>query len=315
MMNITKLAIVLPCYNEEGIIPDSAKQLTSLLDRMISSDIVNKESVIVFVNDGSNDDTWNKIKELSNSNQYIHGINLGKNVGHQNAIMAGMMTFKDAVDAIVTIDVDLQDDIECIPKMIKEMHAGNDIVYAVKTSRQADPVIKRISAQMFYKLQTSMGIESIYNHADFRLMTRKALDILEKYHERNLYLRGLIPQIGLQSTTIEDHITERKAGTSKYTFGKMISLALDGITSFSVKPLYCIIYLGLMFILISILFIIYVLYVYFKNQTVAGWASIMISIWMVGGFILVSIGTACIYIGKIYNEVKQRPLYNIREMI
>ena len=315
MMNTIKLAIVLPCYNEEEIMHDSAKQLTSLLDRMISDDIVNKESFIVFVNDGSNDRTWTIIKELSNSNQYIHGINLAKNVGHQNAIMAGMMTFKDDVDAIVTIDVDLQDDIECIPKMIKEMQAGNDIVYAVKTSRQADPILKRISAQVFYKLQTSMGIECIYNHADFRLMSRKALDILEKYHERNLYLRGLIPQIGLQSSTIEDHITERKKGTSKYTFSKMISLALDGITSFSVKPLYCIIYLGFLFILISLLLILYVLYVYFKNQTVAGWSSIMISIWMVGGFILISIGTACIYIGKIYNEVKQRPLYNIQEIV
>ena len=314
-MNTIKLAIVSPCYNEEEIMHDSAKQLTSLLDRMISDDIVNKESFIVFVNDGSNDRTWTIIKELSNSNQYIHGINLAKNVGHQNAIMAGMMTFKDDVDAIVTIDVDLQDDIECIPKMIKEMQAGNDIVYAVKTSRQADPILKRISAQVFYKLQTSMGIESIYNHADFRLMSRKALDILEKYHERNLYLRGLIPQIGLQSSTIEDHITERKKGTSKYTFSKMISLALDGITSFSVKPLYCIIYLGVLFILISLLLILYVLYVYFKNQTVAGWSSIMISIWMVGGFILISIGTACIYIGKIYNEVKQRPLYNIQEIV
>ena len=315
MMNNIKLAIVLPCYNEEEIMHDSAKQLTSLLDKMISDDIVNKESFIVFVNDGSNDRTWTIIKELSNSNQYIHGINLAKNVGHQNAIMAGMMTFKDDVDAIVTIDVDLQDDIECIPKMIKEMQAGNDIVYAVKTSRQADPILKRISAQVFYKLQTSMGIESIYNHADFRLMSRKALDILEKYHERNLYLRGLIPQIGLQSSTIEDHITKRKTGTSKYTFSKMIGLALDGITSFSVKPLYCIIYLGVLFILISLLFILYVLYVYFKNQTVAGWSSIMISIWMVGGFILISIGTACIYIGKIYNEVKQRPLYNIQEIV
>lgn len=315
MMNNTKLAIVLPCYNEEEIMHDSAKQLTSLLDRMISDDIVNKESFIVFVNDGSNDRTWTIIKELSNSNQYIHGLNLAKNVGHQNAIMAGMMTFKDDVDAIVTIDVDLQDDIECIPKMIKEMQAGNDIVYAVKTSRQADPILKRISAQVFYKLQTSMGIESIYNHADFRLMSRKALDILEKYHERNLYLRGLIPQIGLQSSTIEEHITERKTGTSKYTFSKMIGLALDGITSFSVKPLYYIIYLGVLFILISLLLILYVLYVYFKNQTVAGWSSIMISIWMVGGFILISIGTACIYIGKIYNEVKQRPLYNIQEIV
>ena len=315
MMNTIKLAIVLPCYNEEEIMHDSAKQLTSLLDRMISDDILNKESFIVFVNDGSNDRTWTIIKELSNSSQYIHGLNLAKNVGHQNAIMAGMMTFKDDVDAIVTIDVDLQDDIECIPKMIKEMQAGNDIVYAVKTSRQADPILKRLSAQVLYKLQTSMGIESIYNHADFRLMSRKALDILEKYHERNLYLRGLIPQIGLQSSTIEDHITERKKGTSKYTFSKMIGLALDGITSFSVKPLYCIIYLGVLFILISLLLILYVLYVYFKNQTVAGWSSIMISIWMVGGFILISIGTACIYIGKIYNEVKQRPLYNIQEIV
>lgn len=314
-MSTTKLAIVLPCYNEEDIIFDSAKQLTILVERMVSDKLIHEDSFLVFVNDGSNDRTWDIINELCHKNKNIHGINLAKNVGHQNAIMAGMMTFKDSIDAIITIDVDLQDDIECIPKMIKEMQAGNEIVYAVKTSRQADHILKRISAQAFYKLQTSMGVKSIYNHADFRLLSRKALDILEQYHERNLYLRGLIPQIGLQSSTIEEVISQRKAGQSKYTLGKMVNLALDGITSFSVKPLYSIIYLGLIFLIISIVFILYVLYVYLNNQTVAGWASIVISIWMVGGFILISIGTACIYIGKIYNEVKQRPLYHIIDLL
>ncbi len=315
MVKTIKLAVVLPCYNEEEILRNSAERMMTLYNQMITDKLITPDSVIVFVNDGSTDHTWQIICELHQNNQYIRGINLTNNTGHQNAIMAGMMIAKEWSDAVVTIDADLQDDIECIPKMIKEMQAGNDIVYGIKSSRQTDPMIKRISAQTFYKIQEKMGIKTIFNHADFRLMSRRALDMLENYGERNLYLRGIIPMIGLPSTTIDDVISERKAGTSKYTLSKMFNLALDGITSFSVKPLYSIIYLGIFFLIISLCIGIHALYAYIVGKTVVGWTSLILSIWMVGGFILISIGISCIYIGKIFNEVKHRPLYNVYEIL
>lgn len=314
-MKPIKLSIVLPCYNEEQILHQSAEQLVELYKQMIAEQLVTADSIIVFVNDGSTDHTWQIIKELNQKNEHIRGINLSNNVGHQHAIMAGMMIAKEWSDAVVTIDADLQDDIECIPKMIKEMQSGFDIVYGIKSYRQADPLVKRMTAQTFYKLQKMMGIDRIYNHADFRLLTRRALNTLENYQERNLYLRGIIPMLGLPSTTVEEVISERKAGESKYTPSKMLNLALDGITSFSVKPLYIIIYLGILFLIISMIIGIHTLYAFFTGKTVAGWTSLMLSIWAVGGFILISLGIACIYIGKIFNEVKHRPLYNVYEIV
>jgi hypothetical protein len=255
------------------------------------------------------------ISELHQENQYVRGINLARNVGHQNAIMAGMMTAKDWADAVITIDADLQDDIECIPKMVKDFEEGFDIVYGVKVSRKADPLMKRMTAQAVYKLQASMGVESVFNHADFRLMSRRALQMLEGYGERNLYLRGLIPMIGLPSTTVDDIISERQAGASKYTLSKMLNLALDGITSFSVKPLYSIIYLGIVFLIISFGIGIYVLHALITGTAVPGWSSLILSIWLVGGFVLICVGITGVYIGKIYNEVKHRPLYNIQDIL
>ena len=199
--------------------------------------------------------------------------------------------------------------------MVREFEAGNDIVYGVKVSRQADPLMKRLSAQAFYRLQASMGVESVYNHADFRLMSRRALDMLAGYDERNLYLRGLIPMIGLQSATVDDVISERQAGASKYTLSKMFNLALDGITSFSVKPLYSIIYIGITFLIISFCISIYVLHALIAGTAVPGWSSLILSVWLVGGFILIAVGITGVYIGKIYNEVKHRPLYNIQEIL
>ncbi|MCR5366203.1 MAG: glycosyltransferase family 2 protein [Prevotella sp.] len=310
-----KLATVSPCYNEEEVLRHSVDRLTALFKRMMSEGLIAEDSMMVFVNDGSKDSTWQIISELHRENPLVRGINLARNVGHQNAIMAGMMTAKDWADAVVTIDADLQDDIECIPQMVKDFLAGNDIVYGVKVSRKADPPLKRMTAQAFYKLQSSMGVESVYNHADFRLLSRRTLEMLSGYDERNLYLRGLIPMIGLPSTTVDDVISERQAGTSKYTLSKMLNLALDGITSFSVKPLYNIIYLGLLFLVISFGIAIYVLRALIVGTAIPGWSSLILSVWLVGGFVLISLGITGVYVGKIYNEVKRRPLYNIKEIL
>jgi len=276
---------------------------------------ISPESKIVFVNDGSRDKTWEIIRQLKEENPLVRGINLTRNVGHQNALMAGMMTAKDWADAIISIDADLQDDLDAIPKMIEDVEKGYDIVYGVKVSRTADPVLKRLSAEAFYKLQSKMGVETVYNHADFRLLTRKALDILAEYKEKNLYLRGLIPQIGLQSTTVDDVISEREAGKSKYSITKMLGLASDGITSFSTKPLYAIFYLGIIFLIIAVIVAADAFYAMVQGRTQPGWMTLVLSIWLVGGFILTSIGIVGVYIGKIYKEVKNRPLYNIKEII
>lgn len=310
-----KLATVSPCYNEEEVLNHSVERLTALFKRMIADGLIADDSIMVFVNDGSRDATWKKIAQLHEENTFVRGINLAHNVGHQNAIMAGMMTAKDWADAVITLDADLQDDIECIPQMVKDFEEGYDIVYGVKVSRKADPLMKRMTAQAFYKLQASMGVQSVFNHADFRLMSRRALNMLAGYQERNLYLRGLIPMIGLPSTTVDDVIGEREAGVSKYTLSKMLNLAMDGITSFSVKPLYNIIYLGVLFLVISLGIGIYVLHALIAGTAVPGWSSLILSIWLVGGFVLISVGVTGVYIGKIYNEVKRRPLYNIQEIL
>lgn len=310
-----KLATVSPCYNEEEVLQSSVGRLTALFERMISEGLISEDSMMVFVNDGSRDQTWALIEKLHQENKFVKGINLVRNVGHQNAIMAGMMVAKDWADAVVTIDADLQDDIECIPQMVKDFEQGYEIVYGVKVSRKADPILKRMTAQAFYKLQASMGVESIFNHADFRLLSRRALQLLSNYGERNLYLRGLIPMIGLSSTTVDDVISERQAGSSKYTLSKMLNLALDGITSFSVKPLFNIIYLGVFFIIISFCIGIYVLHALIVGTAVPGWSSLILSIWLVGGFILIAVGITGVYIGKIYNEVKHRPLYHIKDIL
>ena len=310
-----RLAIVCPCYNEEAVLHQSAKLLTALLNALISKQKITPDSFVLLVNDGSQDRTWQIIRELYRTNPYMKGVNLARNVGHQNAIMAGMMSAKAWSDAVITMDVDLQDDLNAVERMI-DLHAkGFDIVYGIKVQRSADPMLKRVSAMTFYKLQRKMGVESYYNHADFRLLSKRALDLLAGYQERNLYLRGIIPLLGLPSTTVDDVIKERTAGVSKYTLRKMLSLALDGITSFSVKPIYCIVYSGGIFIFISILIGIYVLYSLMSGTAEHGWASLILSIWFVGGAVLISIGSIGIYIGKIYKEVKHRPLYNIEEVL
>ncbi len=309
------LATVSPCYNEEEVLEMSVQRLTTLFERMIKEGRISPESVMVFVNDGSRDKTWELIQKLHKENHFVRGINLSRNVGHQNAIMAGMVTAREWADAVVTIDADLQDDIEVIPRMVDDFEKGYEIVYGVKVSRQADPLMKRLSAQAFYKLQSKMGVESVFNHADFRLMSRRAIEMLMEYKEKNLYLRGLIPMIGLNTTTEDDVISERVAGSSKYTLKKMLSLALNGIAAFSVKPIYLILYLGVLFLLISFAIAIYVAHAIIVGTAASGWASIMLSIWFVGGVVLLALGIVGLYIGNIYKEVKRRPLYHVRDVL
>ena len=310
-----RLATVSPCYNEEEVLRHSVERLTALFERMISEGLITPDSMMVFVNDGSRDRTWQIIRELHAENKFVKGINMSRNVGHQNAIMAGMMTAREWADAVVTIDGDLQDDIECIPQMVRHFEAGNDIVYGGKVSRETDPFMKKFTAQAFYKLQSSMGVESVYNHADFRLLSRRALDMLATYPEHNLYLRGLIPQIGLQHATVDDVISERFAGQSKYTLGKMLRLALNGITAFSVKPLFLIFNLGVLFLIIAFCIGIYVVRALIIGTAVPGWSSLILSIWLVGGFVLISLGIVGTYLGQIYTEVKHRPLYHVAEIL
>lgn len=293
----------------------SVQRLTTLFERMIKEGKISPKSVMVFVNDGSRDKTWELIQKLHKENHFVRGINLSRNVGHQNAIMAGMVTAREWADAVVTIDADLQDDIEVIPRMVDDFEKGYEIVYGVKVSRQADPLMKRLSAQAFYKLQSKMGVESVFNHADFRLMSRRAIEMLMEYKEKNLYLRGLIPMIGLSTTTEDDVISERVAGSSKYTLKKMLSLALNGIAAFSVKPIYLILYLGVLFLLISFAIAIYVAHAIIVGTAASGWASIMLSIWFVGGVVLLALGIVGLYIGNIYKEVKRRPLYHVRDVL
>jgi glycosyltransferase involved in cell wall biosynthesis len=310
-----KLAIVSPCYNEEAVLDISAKRLNQLFDRLIEQQMISPDSFVMFVNDGSKDQTWPIISRLHSESPRFKGLNLAHNVGHQNAIMAGMMTAKDMADAVVTMDADLQDDLEAIPQMIEAYDQGYDVVYGVKVQREADPILKRLSAQAFYKLQKSMGIDSIYNHADFRFISKRVLNQLALYREKNLYLRGIIPQIGYPSTSVNYALAPRPAGKSKYDLHRMLSLALNGITSFSVKPLYAILYLGIIFILISIIIGFYVIYSLIANTAVHGWASLMLSVWLVGGFILIAVGGVGLYVGKIYQEVKDRPLYHVQDLL
>ena len=309
-----RLAIVCPCYHEEAVIERSAERLRDLISRLHAEEKVTADSFVLFVNDGSRDRTWELIRSLHDSDpEHFKGIDLAHNAGHQKAILAGMMSAARTADAVVTVDVDLQDDIDAIGKMVDAYSRGYDVVYGVKVSRKADPAMKRLTAVAFYKLQRKLGVETVYNHADFRFMSRRVIEELAKYEERNLYLRGIIPMIGFRSTTVDDVITEREAGESKYTLSKMLTLALNGITSFSVKPIYSILSTGLIFVLIAFGIGIYVLVSLISGTAEHGWASLMLSVWFVGGIILLAIGVVGLYIGRIFIEVKHRPHYHIRE--
>lgn len=312
---IPKLIIVSPCYNEEAILRYSADTLTSFLKRVIALGKIAPSSRILYVNDGSRDRTWSLIEELHKDNSFVEGLSLAKNVGSELAVMAGMMAARERADIVVTIDADLQDDVEAIEEMINHYLEGCDIVYGVKTSREADPWLKRITAEGFYRLQQNMGINVIFNHTNFRLISKRALEALSEYSERNLYLRGIIPQLGFRSAEVEDVIRERTAGESKYNYTKLLLLAVDGITSFSTKPISFIVGMGLFSLLISIVMAIYVLVSYVEHLSVPGWASLMLSLWFIGSMLLLSIGVVGQYIGKIYIEVKARPRYHIDQYL
>lgn len=310
-----KLGIVSPCYNEEAVLPVSAERLGAVLDRLVGARKISPESFVLYVNDGSRDRTWEVITRLYRETPYVCGLNLAGNVGHQNAIMAGMMTAKEMCDAVITIDADLQDDLNAIEEMVDRHAEGYDIVYGVKVSRQGDSFLKRNIAVTFYKLQEAMGVKAIFNHADFRLMSRRALEQLSRFTERNLYLRGLVPMIGYPSATVDDVISPRTAGRSKYTVRKMLSLAMNGITSFSTKPITLILTTGFFFLIISLLMSVYILFSYWDHVAVPGWTSLMLSLWFIGSILLLAIGVVGQYVGKIYIEVKNRPLYTVESLL
>lgn len=309
-----KLSLVLPCYNEEEVLEDTSIKLLSLFESLIESSKINDDSTIYFVDDGSSDGTWTIIERLSNKNKHISGIKLSRNFGHQNALLSALLTVKG--DAIITIDADLQDDISMIEKMIDRFNDGYEIVYGVKVKREADSTFKRISAEGFYKIMHLMGVNIVYNHADFRLLSRKVIDHLREYKEVNLFLRGIIPLVGYQSSTVTYNISERTAGESKYPLRKMLAFAWNGISSFSVTPLRFISVIGF-FLFISTLFLtFYSLWIaLFTHDVVPGWASTVLPIYFLGGVEMLSIGIIGEYIGKIYLEIKARPRYIIEKTI
>lgn len=310
------IAIVVPCFNEEAVLPITIPKLISVLDRMEGLAMVSPESYILCCDDGSKDASWEIIRKFHLGDKRVKGISLAHNRGHQYALLAGLMTAKDRCDAAVSIDADLQDDPEAIIEMVRRFISGKEIVYGVRTDRDSDSWFKRSTAHAFYSLQRKMGIEAIYDHADFRLMSRQALDLLSEYGESNLFLRGIIPQLGLESDIVTYSRASRIAGESKYPIAKMLSFSIDGITSFSAKPMRWVFYTGLAFLAIDVLIGIYVGFsILYSDRLEAGWASILLSVWFLGSLILMAIGLTGEYIGKIFIEVKQRPRYAIRDVL
>jgi glycosyltransferase involved in cell wall biosynthesis len=311
-----RLAIVVPCYNEEEVLKIASEALRGVLDDLSGKGKISRDSFILFVNDGSKDKTWELIEEEHKLfPSQVFGVKLAGNVGHQFALTAGLLTAKDMSDVTVSIDADLQDDIAVIEEMIDKFHAGNDIVYGVRKERKTDTFFKRTTAQGFYKLMALMGVKTVYNHADFRLMSKRAVEQFSLYKETNLFLRGMMPLIGYQTDCVYYDRKERVAGESKYPLKKMLALAFNGISSFSVKPISLILGLGMVIIAVSILAAIYALISYFTGHVVAGWTSLILSIWFLGGVQLLAIGLVGQYIGKIYIEVKNRPRYNIEKVL
>ena len=309
------LAVVVPCYKEEAVLHETHKRLSQLFDRLIQSRQISPESYILYVNDGSTDQTWPIIKELHRNAAYACGLNLAGNVGHQNALLAGLNAVKDHCEIAISIDADLQDDIQVIPDMISSYKAGNDIVYGVRKERKTDTFFKRTTAQGFYKVMEMMGVKTVYNHADFRLMSKRAVEQFSKYQETNLFLRGMMPLIGYQTDCVYYDRKERVAGESKYPLKKMLALAFNGISSFSVKPISMILGAGVIIVILSILAAIYALISYCTGHVVPGWTSLILSIWFLGGIQLMAVGLVGQYIGKIYIEVKHRPRYNIEKVL
>ena len=305
------LYLVIPCYNEEAVLHETARQLLNKMNSMFERGMISRESKIMFVNDGSKDKTWEIIEELHASNPIYSGVKLSRNKGHQNALLAGLMTAKEKADMTISLDADLQDDVDVIDQMVEKYYQGNDVVYGVRSARKTDTFFKKFTAQGFYKLMQAMGVEIVYNHADYRLMSKRAMEGLSQFKEVNLFLRGIVPLIGYKSDVVTYERHERFAGESKYPLKKMLAFATDGITSFSIKPIRLITTCGILIFAISLVMLLYFLIVHFMGRTVAGWTSMIVSIWAIGGLQLLAIGI----IGKIYLETKERPKYIIETVL
>lgn len=309
------LYVVIPCYNEEEVLEETTKRLTKKLNLMIKDKLIDKKSKIMYVNDGSKDKTWNLIETYHKNNKFVTGVNLSRNRGHQNALLAGLMTAKEYADIVISMDADLQDDVNVMDKMVEEYNNGCDIVYGVRSSRKKDSWFKKNTAEGFYKIMKLLGVDIVFNHADYRLMSKRSLYDLEKYKEVNLFLRGIIPLIGYKNAIVTYERNERFAGESKYPLKKMLNFALEGILSFSVKPIRIITSLGFMISFFSFVFLIYVIIGHFVTGNVAGWTTIVALVCSFGGFQIFCIGIIGEYIGKIYNETKQRPRFIIEKVL
>ncbi len=309
------LYIVVPCYNEEAVLPETSRRLKEKLEGLMAAGKIAPESRVLFVNDGSKDKTWEIISQLHEQCPLFSGADLTRNRGHQNALLAGLMTAKDRCDMAISMDADLQDDIDAVDAMVEQYYAGCDIVYGVRSSRKKDTFFKRFTAEGFYKLMNAMGAETVFNHADYRLMSKRALEGLAQFKEVNLFLRGIVPMIGYRTAAVSYERGERFAGESKYPLKKMLSFAMEGITSLSVKPIRMITGLGFVVFLISIAMLIYSVVRWAMGETILGWASLICSVWAIGGLILLSLGVIGEYIGKIYLETKERPRFLLREVL
>ncbi len=309
------LYLVIPCYNEEEVLPETSSRLLEKLGSLIKLGKISEKSRVIFVNDGSKDRTWEIIEELHQKNRIFGGINLSRNRGHQNALLAGLMTVKDYADMVISMDADLQDDINAIDEMVDKYLSGMDVVYGVRGSRATDTVFKKFTAESFYKIMNAMGANTVFNHADYRLMSRRALDGLAQYGEVNLFLRGIVPMIGYPADVVYYNRGERFAGKSKYPLGKMLSFAVEGITSLSTKPIRMITALGFFIFIVSIGMLIYSLVRHFMGATIVGWTTLMVSVWAIGGLILLSLGVVGEYIGKIYLETKARPRFIVEQFL
>lgn len=307
--------LVIPCYNEEEVLLETAKRLKEKINILIEKGKISEKSRVTFVDDGSKDNTWSIIEHLNSSNNIFSGIKLSRNRGHQNALLAGLMTVKNYCDAAISLDADLQDDINVIDKFIDKFIEGCDVVYGVRSDRKTDTIFKRTTAQGFYKVMKVLGVDIVYNHADYRLMSKRALESLEQFKEVNLFLRGIVPLIGYKSDVVLYERNERFAGESKYPLKKMLSFAFEGITSFSVKPIRLILTVGIVMFISSLVALLYFLIIWIMGKTVQGWTTVVASIWMLGGIQLLCLGIIGEYIGKIYMESKERPKFIIDKFI
>ena len=306
-----KLMVVIPCYNEEEVLPETARRLTEKMAALTQRGLIAPESRVLLVDDGSRDRTWELIEGLHKQNPLFEGVKLSRNRGHQNALLAGLMTARNGFDVSISMDADLQDDMDAMDRFLEKYREGCEVVYGVRRKRDTDTAFKRGTALMFYRLMRALGVDITFNHADYRLMSNRALDALSEFGEVNLFLRGLAPLVGFQSDTVVYDRSERFAGESKYPFKKMLAFAIDGITSFSVKPLRLITTVGLVIFVVSMLMLLYTLVRWAAGHTVTGWTSTLASIWMIGGIQLLSLGVIGEYVGKIYNETKRRPRFII----